>query len=187
MNESHQPERFVLLKALGIATVISIGCITVLSNKDRLDKVDGDMIGRMIQRHTTTEKLATLRYHGEWSYGEYRECASVNVPEQDKQPELECAPAPTVEKIFKVGFNGELTYDDEGQKGAVLYWLCRRNESEPSFSCSAKANPVTPTTTSDDYLEKRKNCENRFINKKIYEVDGMDVIQACKQNPDRVP
>ncbi len=38
-----------------------------------------------------------------------------------------------------------------------------------------------------DGLRKRNECENRFTDKKVYEVDGMSVGAACKQDPDRRP
>lgn len=36
-------------------------------------------------------------------------------------------------------------------------------------------------------LRKRNECEQRFYDKKIYEIDGMSVMAACKQNPERRP
>ena len=36
-------------------------------------------------------------------------------------------------------------------------------------------------------LRKRNECEQRFYDNKIYEVDGMSVMAACKQNPERRP
>ena len=36
-------------------------------------------------------------------------------------------------------------------------------------------------------LRKRNECEQRFYDNKIYEVDGMSLVAACKQNPERRP
>ncbi len=36
-------------------------------------------------------------------------------------------------------------------------------------------------------LRKRNECEQRFYDNKIYEVDGMSIVAACKQNPERRP
>jgi hypothetical protein len=36
-------------------------------------------------------------------------------------------------------------------------------------------------------LRKRNECEQRFYDNKIYEVDGRSVMAACKQNPERRP
>lgn len=36
-------------------------------------------------------------------------------------------------------------------------------------------------------FRKRNECEQRFDDKKIYEIDGMSVMAACKQNPERRP
>jgi hypothetical protein len=104
------------------------------------------------------------------------------------------------EKVFKISFSGDVTYDDEKPDGAVHYWLCRRNDTEPTFSCGAKEIPPSEPQatekqpeprqlTSDEleYFRKRNECEERFHNKKIYEVDGMSIGAACKQSPDRKP
>ena len=36
-------------------------------------------------------------------------------------------------------------------------------------------------------LRKRNECEQRFYDNKIYEIDGMTILAACKQNPERRP
>lgn len=36
-------------------------------------------------------------------------------------------------------------------------------------------------------LRKRNECEQRFYDNKIYEVDGMSIVAACQQNPERRP
>jgi len=36
-------------------------------------------------------------------------------------------------------------------------------------------------------LRRRNECEQRFYDNKIYEVDGRSVMAACKQNPERRP
>jgi hypothetical protein len=49
---------------------------------------------------------------------------------------------------------------------------------------------MTPRELPPEYIEslrKRNACEQRLHDKKISEVDGMTVGEACKQNPDRHP
>jgi len=160
---------------------------------------------RYIRHRISHEKLAAMRYHGEWSLGEYRECNSMNLREEDKKPELDCVGSSLTdtEKIFNVNFSGDLTYDEEKPEGVVHFWLCRRNDTDASFSCWARQNPSAESQTppnadqtaqpaerqlTDSELEnlrKRNECEQRFYDKKIYEVDGMSIGRACKQNPDR--
>ena len=36
-------------------------------------------------------------------------------------------------------------------------------------------------------FRKRNECEQRFYDNKIYEIDGISVMAACKQNPQRRP
>jgi hypothetical protein len=36
-------------------------------------------------------------------------------------------------------------------------------------------------------LRKRNECEQRLYDNKIYAVDGMSIVAACKQNPERKP
>lgn len=163
---------------------------------------------RYIRHRISHEKLAAVRYHGEWSLGEYRECNSMNMRDEDKRPELDCVgslPMDT-EKVFKVNFSGDLTFDEERPEGAVHFWLCRRNDADASFSCGVRENPSSESQTpsnedrttkpaeerqlTDSELEnlrKRNECEQRFYDKKIYEVDGMSIGAACKQNPNRLP
>ena len=151
------------------------------------------------------EQLANVFYHGEWSFGEYRDCVSINLKVQQNRPVLDCAGAlqSGTDKVFKVEFSGDLTYDEEKPENAVHLWLCRRNNGEPSFSCSAKDSPSTKpqpspegevkpaerqlTDAEIEGLRKRNQCEQRFYDKKISEVDGMSIGAACKQNPNRVP
>jgi len=111
------------------------------------------------------------------------------------------------QKVFNVNFSGDLTYDEEKPEGAVHFWLCRRDDADASFSCGARQNPSAESQTpsnadqtakpaaqpaerqlTDSELEnlrKRNECEQRFYDKKIYEVDGMSIGPACKQNSDR--
>jgi len=152
------------------------------------------------------EKLAALHYRGEWSLGEYRECSSMNLKEEDKKPQLDCLDSAPLDagKVFKVSFSGDLTYDEEKPETLVHFWLCRRNDAAASFSCGATENhsgdsqtpsgneqPAKPerqlTDAELENLRKRNECQQRFYDKKIYEVDGMSIGLACKQNPDRRP
>jgi hypothetical protein len=85
------------------------------------------------------EKLTDLHYHGEWSVGEYRDCFSVNLPQkEDEKPEVVCEDAFTPAKTFKIKFVGSSTYDQNIADGKFLEWLCRRDNSEISFSCVSK-------------------------------------------------
>jgi hypothetical protein len=162
---------------------------------------------RYIRHRISHEKLAAMRYHREWSVGEYRECNSMNLKEEDKKPELECLDSSPMDagKIFNVNFYGDLTYDEDKPEGVVHFWLCRRTDTDPSFSCGAKENSSSEaqapsskdqtekpaerqlTDSELDNLRKRNECEQRFYAKKIYEVDGVSIGPACKENPDRYP
>ena len=99
-------------------------------------------IEKFVERRLSHEKLTTVRYRGEWSFGEYRECESVNLKTEDKEPELACTGALSGgDKVFKVSFSGDLTYDSDEPDSAIHRWLCRRNDGDPSFSCTAKETP----------------------------------------------
>ncbi len=162
---------------------------------------------KYLQRNISHEKLATMRYDGEWSLGEYRECNSLNLFEEDSKPELNCIGSSSMSraKVFNVGFSGDLTYDAEKPDSEIHYWVCRRNSADPAFSCSAKENSpskpqahkeqVSPEPAEErqlssdevEYFRKRNECEEGFYRVKIYEVDGMSIGAACKQNPSRKP
>lgn len=103
-------------------------------------------VEKVYERHTTHEKLTVMRYHGEWSFGEYRECTSNNFKAEDKQPELDCTgfSASGTDKVFKVSFSGDLTYDIEKPESVVHHWMCRRNNGDPTYSCEAKESPQAP-------------------------------------------
>jgi len=130
-NENDRGGNFVVGLVTAIVVVFLIG----------MGGFEG--IGRFIERHTSHEKLATVRYRGEWILGEYRECESVNLKTEDKQPELDCAGVvvPNTGKVFNVSFSGDLTYDSERAESVAHRWLCRRNDGDPSFSCSARETP----------------------------------------------
>jgi hypothetical protein len=161
----------------------------------------GAAIWKYLRHNVSHEKLTTVSYHGEWASGEYRECISTNAKEEDERPQLICSGSSDLGKVFKVSFSGDLTYDAEKPEGKVHYWLCRRYNRDATFSCSAtqtehggsEANggsPVQPRELTSDEVEnlrKRNECEQRFYSKKIYEVNGVSIGPACKQNPDRRP
>ena len=107
---------------------------------------------KYLRREVSHEKLTTLRYHGDWSIGEYRECNSINLREEDSQPELDCIGSSPIdrEKVFKISFSGDVTYDDEKPNDALHYWMCRRNDAEPSFSCGAKKIPPSEPQASEN-------------------------------------
>jgi hypothetical protein len=151
------------------------------------------------KKRISHSKLTTVIYHGEWSLGEYRECYSVN----SRDAELVCTDftRTDVRKIFNIDFIGDSAYDESKSSELTHRWLCRRNDGDPSFSCGAKEIPQTSgpnaadtpkperqlTNDEVEYFRKRNECEYRFYDKKIYEVDGMSIGPACKQNPDRMP
>jgi hypothetical protein len=159
-------------------------------------------IEKLIHRQSPHEKITAVLYSGNWSFGEYRECDSSNVKTQEEKPELDCVSSLLqfeTDQLFKVSFSGDLTYDAEKPETEVHHWLCRRNNADPSFSCRAKdsnqsAQPANTESTNRELtdsemetLRKRNECEQRFYDKKIYEVDGMSIGPACEENPDRLP
>jgi hypothetical protein len=167
------------------------------------------MVWKYINRIQHHDKLTKIYHHGSWSLGEYQDCNSVNSEHEDTDPELTCGDLSSIDpgKTFMVRFSGDLTYDKDKQNGIVLRWRCRNDgDAEVTFSCfavqetqtkkEAKTDSPTPTqqplerglTPAEiDDLRKRNECENLFTDKRIYEVDGMSVGAACKENPERRP
>jgi hypothetical protein len=165
-----------------------------------------DMIRNYFRSTQSSEKLASLGYHGEWSVGEYRDCDSMNLRHMEK-PEVACSGASPLDnqKIFNIEFKGGSTYDSTIADGTVFTWLCRRTNSEVSFSCvkqpmqaEKQPEPVPPPPITSplkselskddvDYFRRRNECEQRFYNKKTYLVNGVSIGEACKQNPDVEP
>jgi hypothetical protein len=161
------------------------------------------MVRKYIDRVEDHDKLTKIHHQGSWSLGEYQDCGSVNMEKEDTDPELICGDASWLDpgKTFMVRFSGNLTYDKDKKDGLVLSWRCRNDgNAGVTFSCFAKQEKETKTGSSTesqsnreltpgeiDDLRKRNECENRFTDKKVYEVDGMSLGAACKQNPDRRP
>jgi hypothetical protein len=190
-----------------IAGCLAIGAVIVVVFLSFRSFDGWSAVRNYLRRGITHEKLTKVYYHGEWVFGEYRDCHSMNLREEDKEPELYCDAVLSTEtgKIFNVKFSGDLTYDEEKSLGSVHFWLCRRDEADPSFSCGARRNPTSKSQipTSKDQTEKpagrqltdseienlreRNECEQRFYDKKIYEVNGMSIGEACKQYPARLP
>ncbi len=78
-----------------------------------------------------------------WSTGEYKNCNSINIKEEDAQPVLYCGPDTIMEaaKVFKVRFSGVLTYDKEMKEGIVHHWKCKKNDStDPSMICDIQTS-----------------------------------------------
>jgi len=178
----------------GIIGVIAVVIFTVMGGFEGID--------RIIQFHTSHEKLTTMRYRGEWSSGEYRECQSINLKAEDKQPELDCAGfvPPSTEKVFKVSFSGDLTYDSERKESVTHHWLCRRIDEDASFSCSGKETPEekqaaeqqqaepTPVINDEGLPEPIKSCISRFSNPYSgaeYKTYHDDLKADCERNPQR--
>ena len=151
---------------------------------------------KFLIRKPSHEKLTNIHYHGDWILEEYRICNSINLKEENKEPELYCGDASPMDpgRVFNVNFSSELTYDEYKKEGTPHYWQCRRNSADPAFSCTGKAQesqaqpqpqPLSPEAI--EYFRKRNECESRFNKKGIYEIDGIGVTAACKEDPDRVP
>jgi hypothetical protein len=166
-----------------------------------------DMIRDYLRSKKSSEKLATLTYHGEWSVGEYRECDSMNLRHMEK-PEVACSGASPLDnpRIFNIEFKGGPTYDSRIADGTVFTWLCRRTNGDVSFSCAKQpihaekqpesvsspppiTSPLKSELSKDDvsYFRRRNECEQRFYDKKMYQVNGVSIGEACKQNPELKP
>jgi len=105
--------------------------------------------------------------------------------------------------MFIIKFTGGPTYDSTIVEGAVHYWLCRRDDSDVTFSCvkeketknekQSETEPIMPPVQHDlsradiQYLQKRNECEQRFYDKEVYLANGTSVGKACKQNPELKP
>ena len=154
----------------------------------------------------SSRKLASLTYLGEWSVGEYRECESENLRHMET-PELACSGASPLKnpRIFNIEFKGGPTYDPTIADGTVFAWLCRRANHDVSFSCAKQPIdlerqpkpvqsmpplvPLKPELSKDDvqYYRNRNECEQRFYDKKVYQVNGLSIGAGCKRNPDLKP
>jgi hypothetical protein len=125
-----------------------------------------------------------------------------------EKPEIACSGASPLDipRIFNVEFKGGPTYDSTIADGTVFTWLCRRTNQDVSFSCvkqptqpEKQPEPVPPPTSltsplkrelsEDDIqnLRKRNECEQRFYDKKMYQVNGVSIGEACKQNSELKP
>jgi hypothetical protein len=196
MDQASKPDHSrVVSKA--VATIVAV--LLLLGSLDALC--------HYIRSKQSSKKLATLSYLGEWSVGEYRECESMNLRHMEN-PEIACSGAPPLENpsTLYMEFKGGPTYDSTIADGTVFTWLCRRTNHDVSFSCvkqpiqaqrQPEHGPPPPKLTSplkrelgkDDmeYLRKRNECEQRFYDKKLYQVNGASIGAACKQNPDLKP
>lgn len=153
----------------------------------------------------------TTVYMHNWVNGEYKHCSNINANNHD-EPFLMCDDAKLDDesgKIFNVRFYGRTHHPE--LRSATQFdwdWDCRRdNDSEPMFVCrrpvrsdrnnstqsESQAPPQSPppeiyvSPGEMDSLRKRNSCEARFIDKGIYDVNGMSPEAACKENPNRVP
>jgi hypothetical protein len=161
----------------------------------------------IIREHVSHDMLTTVHHHGSWAIGEYQDCNSINGKEETS-PDLSCGDASEMDtaKTFMVRFSGDLPYDKDKKEGAVHLWKCRHNsDAEIAFTCfrvrteteatepqPAQAQPESApqrelTSEEIENLRKRNQCENRFAEKGIYQVNGVTVGIACKQNPDLNP
>jgi hypothetical protein len=161
-----------------------------------------DTVRDYIRSKWPHETLATVHYHGEWSVGEYRDCDSMNLKDYDK-PDVVCADAYAPARLFKVRFVGSQVYDPRLSIGESLTWMCRRVDRDVTFSCVRKSMPepekppatATPAPADEhelskddlENLRKRNECEQQFYDKKMYQVNGKSIGEACKQNPDLRP
>ena len=163
-----------------------------------------DVLRHYIRSKYSSEKLTNLRYRGEWSVGEYRECNSLNLREEDDRPDVVCLePFPSgPSRMVEIKFTGP-TYEPAIVDGAVHYWLCRHDNSDVTFSCvkeketknekQSEAEPIVPppkhelTNKDIENLKRRNECEQRFYDKEVYLANGLSVGKACKQNPNIKP
>jgi hypothetical protein len=60
---------------------------------------------------------------------------------------------------------------------------------QPKNTPAAIAPQAEHDLSKDDIeaLRKRNACEQRFYDKKMYQVSGASIGEACKQNPDLKP
>jgi hypothetical protein len=165
-----------------------------------------DALQHYIRSKRSSKKLASLTYLGEWTVGDFRECESENLRHMDT-PEIACSGVSPLEnkRIFIIEFKGGPTYDSTIADGTVFTWACRRTNHDVSFSCvkqpiyaERQPRPVAslpplipqkPELSKDDvrYYRSRNECEQRFYDKKMYQVNGLSIGAACKQNPDLKP
>ena len=82
-------------------------------------------IEKYFSRQSSHEKMTSVRYHREWPNGEYRERSSMNWPEEDKTPVVQCEDGDISDQFrtFKVDFSGGLTFAESGAAYNTL--LCR--------------------------------------------------------------
>lgn len=141
----------------------------------------GTAVWKYLRHNISHDMLAS--YHGVWLLSE---CDPMNLLEEGWERELVCIGSFTDSssmdfiKICNVSFH---------------CWLCHRINDTATFSCDTK--PVEPRPTEErqrqlnpdevESLRKRNECEQRFYDNKIYEIHGMSVMAACKQNPERRP
>ena|SRR5579871_6602736 len=164
-----------------------------------------DALYHYIRSKQSSKKVATLSYLGEWLVGEYRECESENLRHMET-PEIACSAPPLDNRhVVNIEFKGGPTYDARVADGTVFTWNCRRTNQDVSFSCVkrpihperqprpvASLPPLIPLKaelSKDDvqYYRNRNECEQRFYDKKMYQVNGISIGAACKQNPDLKP
>ncbi len=83
------------------------------------------------------DKLTTIHWPS-WTNGEYKECNSLNLKEEDEHPVLSCEDVGVWEqgKVFNVRFHGR-TFTTEQQEGVVHYWRCRKNadDDDTTITC----------------------------------------------------
>jgi hypothetical protein len=124
--------------------VIAVGLGIVLVLVLVIEILEGggwDYFNRVKREMISHEKLTSVHSHGFWSAGEHRECRSLNMKEEDADPQLWCGDSSPIDaaKIFKVKFTGDLTFDKDRKEGNVHYWWCRQNgDSDVTISCEAK-------------------------------------------------
>lgn len=108
-----------------------------------------------------------------------------------KQVAIACSGVISVGGNQRDGYEVSFT-DEKGQSHdwRGLHDVQIDEESQLTKLCPESTTPVAGRELSSDEVEqlrKRNECESRFTGRGIYLVDGVGVIEACKQNPNLVP
>jgi ribosomal protein L37E len=87
------------------------------------------------------DEMTTIYSHN-WVNGEHKHCSNVNANNDDK-PFLMCDDARLANeegKVFEVRFYGR-TYEPKLLSETTFDWDCKRNDTEPMFTCKRVPSP----------------------------------------------
>lgn len=176
-----------------IGGLIGIIVMLVLMDSELFPRI-WNYINREYMHH---DMLTKVQHNGSWSVGEYQVRMSTNI-KVEEEPELNCGSEGS-EKLFMVRFRGGIPYDAKKSPGTLIHWRCRKNDSaDIVFSCSVLPSLYYPPRTEFapqgeltpeemEILRRRNECEKRFSDKNVLEVDGQTIVRVCQLNPDRQP